>query len=102
MLRMLIEDKWTTEVTFCVKKPVQFGRGVYVVGNLPELGDWSPRFSVKLFWSENDNWRQSITLEFPNKQPRVRLEYKFIEADYERIEESRVRWDEGPNLAKTV
>lgn len=94
---MLREDKWTAEVTFCVKKPVHYGRGVYVVGSLPELGEWSPTFSVKLFWSEFDNWRQTITLEFPLKDTRVRFEYKYIEADYEQIEESRVRWDDGPN-----
>lgn len=84
------------KLTFFVQRRVSFGRGLYLVGNLPELGNWNPDFAVKLFWMEGDHWSQTVTFMLPANSP-TEVQYKFIETDYSRIKKSDLVWEEGPN-----
>lgn len=92
-LRMVLSD---FKLTFTVQKRVAFGRGLYLVGNLPELGNWNPDFAVKLFWMEGDHWSQTVTVKLPNNKPTT-VQYKFIETDYSRMNKAELVWEEGPN-----
>jgi hypothetical protein len=47
-------------VNFIVNRPVKFGKGIFISGNSPELGNWDPSKAVKLFWSEGHNWRKVV------------------------------------------
>jgi len=81
--------------TFTNQWPVGLGNSVYVVGNVPELGDWNPIDAVKLRYTTNDIWRGQIHL------PRdTTVEYKFISRDDGRATHcnfSNVVWEAGSN-----
>lgn len=40
------------QIHFNVCKPVEYGKAVYVVGNIQQLGAWDVQASLRLFWSE--------------------------------------------------
>jgi len=42
----------TVTVNFSVSKKVEFGKALYVVGDIPPLGDWNVENSLKLSWNE--------------------------------------------------
>lgn len=86
----------TFKLKFIVQRKVSYGRGLYLVGNLPELGNWNPDFAVKLFWVEGDHWTQTVTVKLPSNQE-TKVQYKFIETDYARIKKTDLVWEEGPN-----
>ena len=91
-----VREHCQVQVTFCLQKKIGFGRGLYLVGNSKELGDWDPYFCVKLFWSEGDRWTQLVTIEVDPKVQTI-IEYKFIETDYSRVDQSSLVWEDGPN-----
>lgn len=82
-------------INFIINRPVQFGKGVFVTGNAPELGNWDPSKSLKLFWSEGHNWKQNIVLQALSLP--MKLEYKVIVMDHDCMNPSSVCWDSGPN-----
>lgn len=84
------------QLQFVFQKKVEFGRGLYLVGNIKEFGEWDPTFSVKLFWSEGDNWTQTVNIDIHPIDSTV-LEYKIIETDYSRIDKTSLFWENGPN-----
>ena len=90
----------TAEITFFIKKSVQFGRGVYVSGNIPELGSWDVEKSVKLYWREGDNWIQTVKIkcsELPMK-----IEYKPVIRDFGGLWGAPTEWEEGPNTVMII
>ena len=89
-------------LSFAFKKRVAFGRGLYLVGNLPELGAWNPRHSVKLFWKEGHNWTQTVTIELPAGLARLSVEYKFLATRFDRIDLGDLDWEPGPNRVSEV
>lgn len=40
------------QIHFKIHKKVNFGKAVYVVGNIPELGLWKINFSLRLSWNQ--------------------------------------------------
>lgn len=84
------------QLHFTFQKKIGFGRGLYIVGNLKEFGSWDPIYSVKLFWNEGDNWTQTVTIYIDPIIPTV-FEYKLVETDYSRLEQSSLVWEDGPN-----
>lgn len=40
------------QIHFNVCKPVEYGKAVYVVGNIQQLGAWDVQASLRLSWSE--------------------------------------------------
>lgn len=89
------------ELSFVFKKKVKYGFGLYIVGNIPELGAWNPLHAVKLFWSEGDNWRQTITLELPQSSM-TKIEYKYIVTEFNRINLKDMAWEAGPNRVAEI
>jgi len=89
------------ELSFVFKKKVEYGFGMYIVGSTPELGSWNPLHAVKLFWSEGDNWKQTITLELPQGKT-SRIEYKYIVTEFNRINLKSLNWEAGPNRVAEV
>lgn len=39
------------KIHFIIQKEVDFGRSLYVVGNIPQLGSWCVERSLKLCWT---------------------------------------------------
>ena len=39
------------QIHFKVHKKTDFGKAVFVVGNIPELGFWKVEFSLRLTWN---------------------------------------------------
>ena len=68
------------------------GRNIYVCGDIDELGNWNPYNSLRLNWSPNNQWANSIKIT-PNLNA-LHLNYKFIEAS---SDFSYIRWEEAPN-----
>ena len=43
------------KIHFVMKKKVSFGQALYVVGNIPEIGCWRVRNSLRLTWNSVRN-----------------------------------------------
>lgn len=65
------------KVYFKLSKDVEFGKGVYIVGNLKVLGEWKVENGVRMKYGENGNWRAAVEVEAGEK-----VEYKFVIADF--------------------
>jgi hypothetical protein len=83
-------------INFTLKKKVSFGEGVYIVGNIPELGNWNPLLAAKLFWTEGDNWKQTLTFDIPTLQETT-IEYKYIIAGFHTMDQNHLQWEERDN-----
>lgn len=65
-----------TTVTFTVNGYVtQYGQDMYVVGNVPELGNWNPANAVPLSWVDSDTWSGPVTFTTSAGQS---IQFKFI------------------------
>jgi hypothetical protein len=40
------------KIHFSMRKRVRFGQGLFVCGNIPELGLWEPSKAYRLKWNE--------------------------------------------------
>lgn len=65
---------------FTKKHHVMYGRALYVVGSVAELGCWNINKAKRLSWGEADNWFVDVSI--PNDQ---NIEYKFLEGSYKDI-----------------
>ena len=65
----------TTILEISVQYHVPFGQVVCLTGSVRELGDWDPRLSVPLSWSEGDIWNVEVDVK---RHELARLEYKFV------------------------
>jgi len=66
----------TVTVNFTVNGYVtSWGQDMYVVGNVSELGNWSPASAAPLSWVDSDTWSGSVTFTTSAGQP---IEFKFI------------------------
>lgn len=43
------------------------GEDVYVIGSIPELGNWNVQNAKKLQWSEGNNWNLELRLKKVNR-----------------------------------
>lgn len=55
-------DGAQAQVKLSVNKHVEFGETLALVGNLQELGTWSPSAAPTLTWGEGDNWTAQLSL----------------------------------------
>lgn len=82
-------------VTFTVNGyTTQWGEEMYVVGNVPELGNWDPANAVKLNWVDSDTWSGPVT--FTTSAGQV-IEFKFIMR-----QNGNTTWENGSNRTYTV
>jgi len=84
-------------VHFYRYKKVEFGHALYVVGSIPQLGDWNPRKAIKLIWQENHNWAGVVAIPAP-----CDFEYKYIISAYDGPKEDFIKWEPGPNFKMVV
>lgn len=68
-----------------------FGENVYVVGNVPELGDWDPDNAIDAFHNPNSSewWKWFLPVSVPAN---TTIEYKFIKKNG-----ATVTWESGSN-----
>ncbi|WP_422742257.1 carbohydrate-binding module family 20 domain-containing protein [Micromonospora sp. WMMD754] len=79
--------------TFTVAATPAAGQDVYVVGNVPELGSWSPANAVKLAAQGGGSYRATVDL------PRsATVEYKFVKV----TTGGAVTWESGSNRTLTT
>ncbi|MEM7335350.1 MAG: alpha-amylase family glycosyl hydrolase [Chloroflexota bacterium] len=71
-----------------------WGQEMYVVGNVPELGNWNPANAVKLNWVDSDTWSGPVTFTSSTGQP---IEFKFIVR-----QGGSTIWEGGSNRSYTV
>lgn len=72
------------------------GENVYVVGNIPELGDWDPDKAVDAFHNPNASewWKWFLPVSVPAN---TSIEYKFIKKNG-----ATVTWESGSNRTSTT
>lgn len=81
----------TVTVTFQVNAQTVWGQDVYVVGNLPALGSWSPQ-GIKLDPASYPVWKGTVSLPAGTA-----IEYKYIKR-----EGANVVWETGSNRTLTT
>ncbi|MCP5098133.1 MAG: hypothetical protein GY943_21505, partial [Chloroflexi bacterium] len=82
-------------VTFTVNGYVtSSGQDLYVVGNVPELGDWDPANAVKLNWVDSDTWSGPVPFTSSTGQS---IQFKFIMR-----QGSSTTWESGSNRSYSV
>lgn len=81
------------QVIFHVNASTSSGQQVYVVGNIPELGDWDPAKALDAFHNPDaDNWFLPVSV--PKS---TTFEYKYILKD----SAGNVVWESGSNRVAT-
>ena len=96
---LLPAGPYRVPITFALVTNTAYGQSVFLVGSLPELGNWQPTNAVKLVpgscTSSNCVW--SLTLGLPEN---TGYEYKFIKRDDCATclsNAANVVWEPGPN-----
>ena len=85
----------SVDVTFTVNGYVtQYGQDMYVVGNVPELGNWNPANAVKLNWVDSDTWSGPVSFTTSAGQS---IQFKFIVR-----QGGTTIWEGGGNRTYTV
>ncbi len=72
----------------------QWGQNMYVVGNVPELGNWNPTNAVPLTWVDSDTWSGPATFTTSAGQS---IQFKFIVR-----QGGTTIWEGGSNRTYTV
>ncbi|HEX5719946.1 MAG TPA: CBM20 domain-containing protein [Thermoanaerobaculia bacterium] len=68
------------------------GQDLYVVGNVPELGNWDVTKAVKLNWMDSDTWSGPV---FFTASKGSAIQYKYIMRQ-------ETTWENGSNRSYTV
>ncbi|MYQ30440.1 carbohydrate-binding module family 20 domain-containing protein [Streptomyces sp. SID4956] len=85
-------DPVTSGASFAVNATTTWGQNIYVTGNRPELGNWSPGSALKLDPASYPVWK--LTVDLPAG---TSFEYKYIRKD----EAGNVTWESGGNRTAT-
>jgi protein-tyrosine phosphatase len=80
------------DVCFSVEYSTNWGQNVYVVGDLPQLGEWKESSAVKLSWTSGHIW--TATIRLPAGVP---FHYKYLV-----LGGGPARWESGPNRCATA
>ena len=56
-------SKKGVSVNFFARMDVPFGKGVYLIGNIPELGEWKLEKGIRLKHAGGNNWNISVQME---------------------------------------
>ncbi|CQR23891.1 cyclomaltodextrin glucanotransferase [Streptococcus varani] len=76
-----------TQVVFHVKADTNVGENIYVVGNIPELGDWNPDKCSEAFLNpKHPEWYLPVSVPAGKE-----IKFKFIKKDAS----GKVIWEEG-------
>ena len=51
-MNQTLEPSTKVKLHFLIKKKVQYGYALYVIGNIPILGNWHLQNSLKLNWNQ--------------------------------------------------
>ncbi|MEW2634503.1 carbohydrate-binding module family 20 domain-containing protein [Streptomyces sp. NPDC048389] len=86
-------DPVRTGASFAVDATTVMGQNIYVTGNRPELGNWSPGSALKLDPASYPVWKLDVNLPAGTS-----FEYKYIRKD----EGGNVAWESGANRTATV
>jgi Starch binding domain/Domain of unknown function (DUF5110)/Glycosyl hydrolases family 31 len=74
------------------------GQSVYVVGNVPQLGNWSPASAVKLDPTAYPTWTGTIS----NLPPNTAIEWKCIKREEANYPATAGQWEPGANNTFTT
>mmetsp|Transcript_12506 Transcript_12506/g.13711 ORF Transcript_12506/g.13711 Transcript_12506/m.13711 type:complete len:370 (-) Transcript_12506:187-1296(-) len=80
------------KVEFKVPYQTDFGQNVYVIGNIPELGNWKVAGAVKLKWHDGHIWKTIVPISSR------KFEYKYMVTDHQDF----TRWEIGDNRPAEV
>jgi len=93
----MVETVQVVKVRFTIKKPVEFGEVLRMVGGHESMGSWSLRRSPALKWSDGDNWI-SEDIELPIDGVYV---YKYVVTEAGDASKP-VSWQKGNNQVLTL
>jgi alpha-glucosidase (family GH31 glycosyl hydrolase) len=82
----------------CTNGTTITGQSVYVVGNIPQLGEWSPASAVKLDPTSYPTWTGTIT----NLPPNTYVEWKCIKRQEANYPDTADEWEPGANNTFTT
>ena len=83
-------------VTFTVIGYVtSYGQNIFIVGNVPELGNWNTSQAVPLNWVNNNTWSGPVTFTASRGQA---IQYKYIVKNTD----GTIIWESGNNHSYTV
>ncbi|GGW56507.1 carbohydrate-binding module family 20 domain-containing protein [Streptomyces xantholiticus] len=86
-------DPVSAGASFAVEATTVMGQNIFVTGNRPELGNWSPAGAPKLDPSGYPVWKLDVNLPAGTS-----FEYKYIRKDAA----GNVTWESGANRTATV
>ena len=88
VIQRYASDQPQATVTFNVTASTTWGQNVYLVGNHPLLGGWSPQSGVKLSPGSYPVW--SVTASLPAS---TTFQYKYVKID----QSGNITWENGTN-----
>jgi alpha-glucosidase len=82
----------------CTNATTTFGQSIYVVGNVPQLGNWSPASAVKLNPTSYPTWTGTVGSLPPN----TTIEWKCIKRQEANYPANADQWQPGANNTVTT
>lgn len=73
-----------------VNYQTKFGENLYVVGSIPELGNWNPEKGLKLNYHDGYDWTSALRLD---GKPQL-IQYKYVVYN---AELGYAKWEDGEN-----
>lgn len=81
------------QIVFHVTAETQYGENIYIVGNIPELGNWDPDYCTEAMLNPNyPEWFLSVSVPVGTT-----IEFKFIKKDAS----GNITWESGTNRTVT-
>ena len=81
------------QIVFHVTAATQYGENIYIVGNIPELGNWNPNNCTEAMLNPNyPEWLLSVSVPAGTT-----IEFKFIKKDAS----GNITWESGTNRTVT-
>ncbi len=78
-----------TSIMFSIVQETSWGESIYIMGDIPELGDWTD-LVCKLDWNSGHCWKRLYTLPLNIKT----FKFKFV---FYNEFTNQLRWEEGEN-----
>ncbi|MCO6401070.1 MAG: hypothetical protein J5I99_07585 [Verrucomicrobia bacterium] len=91
---------WRESLAFTITTNIASDRSVYVVGNHPDLGNWSPTAAVMLAYAGSNVWRGHVAVQAGSA-----IEYRYIsrlDASNQFCVVSNVEWLGAGNLTTST
>jgi len=83
-------DNGYVNLNFTIPYKTVFGESLYIIGSIPQLGDWKASHETKMVMSDDYVWQFSVSVS----KKQIPFEYKYLVHDFNNRSS---KWESTPN-----